>query len=77
MKTKSASALNQDRLRSIAEYAAELRKLGWQIQGLAYLIRMQRFDETPPMNIEELSYGIGVTLEELGLEPNEIAEYLV
>ncbi len=43
----------------------KVRKYLYKIQGVAYLLRQQKIDENPPMNMEELNYGIGMTLMDL------------
>jgi hypothetical protein len=41
---------------------AEIRERLFQLQGLAYLIRQTRHDEAPPLNMEDISYGVGLSL---------------
>lgn len=44
----------------------ELRSLSWRIRGIAYLIANQKLDAAPPLDFDELCWGVGQILEELG-----------
>lgn len=40
----------------------KIREKLFQIRGIAYLVQQKRLDEIPPLDIEDLNYGIGLTL---------------
>lgn len=55
-------------------FSGDLRELAWKIGGIAYLIQQQKFDEIPPLGIEEIHYGVGLLLRELSEKVKQIAD---
>lgn len=44
----------------------KLREASWELKGIAYLLRNQRQDEVLPLDLEEISCGIGMVVGKLG-----------
>ena len=48
------------------EAIGELRELGYQVRGFAYMLGLKRLDEIPPLDEEDLSWGLGQFLDSVG-----------
>jgi len=40
----------------------KIRDKLFKIRGIAYLIQEKKLDELPPLDVEELNYGIGASM---------------
>lgn len=56
--------------------SGDLRTLGWQIRGIAYLIGNQKIDEAPPLDSDDLMWGVGQVLNEFGTKVSQAADAL-
>ncbi len=45
-----------------------IRAQCFQLKGITYLIKNQRLDAAPPLDAEDISYGIGEILEQINEE---------
>lgn len=44
----------------------EIRFVSLKIRGLAYLLANQNIDQCPPLDLDQLYYGMGLVLDEIG-----------
>jgi hypothetical protein len=51
---------------SLIHTLGKLRKISFEIRGLAYLIRLKKKDEVTTEDLEVFYYGIGSLLDQLG-----------
>lgn len=58
------------------QISVDLRTLGWQIRGIAYLIGNQKIDKAPPLDSDDLMWGVGQVLGELGAKVSQAADVL-
>lgn len=59
-----------------SQITGDLRSVSFEIRGFAYLLQNQKSDEVPPLDLEDLHYGIGQILDRLGRRVRRLSNKL-
>lgn len=58
------------------ETVAKLRDIAFQVRGLGYLVGLQRQDDAPPEDVDDLYWGVGQVIDQLGRQIRELTNKL-
>jgi hypothetical protein len=61
---------------SLNRTLANLRQIGFEIRGLAYLIKLKKKDEVSTAELEIIYYGIGSLLNQLGMRVDQVIDQM-